>query len=208
MRFKIRNVVIPLIAINIIVFILQIILGRNFTEAFVLISSDVFTRPWILLTSMFLHGNPFHLLFNMYVLFLFGSLLEHKLGSKKFLLLYFVSGIVASFISSFFYPATLGASGAIYGILGAIIILIPHLKVMILFLPIPMDLWKALILVAIIDTLLLSNIAVAAHLAGLACGLLFGLYLKKQRKQFNHKFFSKTHMDAEDIEEYVRTGRI
>ena len=64
MKFEIRTAVMPLIGLNVFFFILQIVLGNNFTEFFMLISSDIFTRPWILLTSMFLHGGLNHLFFN------------------------------------------------------------------------------------------------------------------------------------------------
>ena len=141
-------------------------------------------------------------------LFLFGALIEHKIGAKRFLFIYLLSGVVAAFVSGFFYPAALGASAAIYGILGMVIILIPNLKVMILFLPIPMDLWKALLLFMFLDMFVFSHVAVIAHVVGAICGLLYALYLKRERVGFNRKFSSKTHMDTEDIEEYFKTGRI
>ena len=68
-EFNLKNAVIPLIVVNVIVFILQNIIPK-FTESFVLVSADIFTRPWIILTSMFMHANLTHLLFNMYVLFM------------------------------------------------------------------------------------------------------------------------------------------
>jgi hypothetical protein len=215
MRF--RNIVMPLIVANAIVFILQIVLGINFTEAFMLISADIFKRPWILLTSMFLHGGLNHLLFNMYALFLFGILLEQKIGAKKFAFIYLLAGIAASVFSSFIYPSltgtvfrALGASGAIMGIIGALIILMPNLRLLFLF-AIPMPLWVAGIIWILIDIFGIfvpSGIANIAHLVGIGTGLLFGLYLKRQRKDFQRKFSSKTHMDTEDIEEYFKTGRI
>lgn len=208
MRF--RNVVMPLIIANVIIFVLQIFIGNNFTEAFMLISQDIFTRPWILLTSMFLHGSINHLFFNMYALFLFGILLEQKIGSKKFAFTYFLTGIVAAIIASFFYPRALGASGAIMGIIGALIILMPNLRLLFLF-AIPMPLWVAGIVWILFDLLGIfapSGIANIAHLAGIGSGLLIGLYLKKQSKIYHKKFSSKTHMDTEDLEEYFKTGRI
>ena len=210
MKFEIRTAVMPLIGLNVFFFILQIVLGNNFTEFFMLISSDIFTRPWILLTSMFLHGGLNHLFFNMYGLLLFGPLLEHKIGAKKFLFIYLLSGIFASFFSSFFYARALGASGAIMGMLGALIILMPNLRLLFLFI-IPMPLWIAGIVWILIDTLRIfipSGVGNIAHLVGIGCGLLYGLYLKKQKKQFNKKFESKTHMDVDDMEEYLKTGRI
>jgi membrane associated rhomboid family serine protease len=76
---------------------------------------------WRLLTAAFLHYGPFHLLMNMLALWWFGSLLEQRIGSGKFLLLYLVSGLAGSagaLIASPLEP-TVGASGAIFGILGA-----------------------------------------------------------------------------------------
>lgn len=93
MSFKIRTAVMPLIVLNIVFFALQVIFP-GFTNLFILESSDVFSRPWILLTSMFLHGGMNHLLFNMYALFLFGPFLEQKIGAKRFLYLYLGSGSV------------------------------------------------------------------------------------------------------------------
>ncbi|MEE9525197.1 MAG: rhomboid family intramembrane serine protease [Candidatus Woesearchaeota archaeon] len=206
---KFRNAVIPLITINIVAFILQIVLGSSFTESFMLISSDILVRPWILLTSMFLHGGLAHLFFNMYILFMFGSLLESRIGAKRFLFLYFISGIVAALAASFFYPRALGASGAIYGILGMLIIIVPELKVSPLFLPIAMPLWQVLVLFAFLDFFVFSHIAVAAHLAGAVFGLIYAKIIRKEKKTFNVKFNSnKTHMNERDIEEYLRKGRL
>ena len=182
-----------------------------------LISNDVLTRPWILLTSIFLHGSLDHLFFNMYGLFLFGILLEQKVGAKKFAFIYFLSGIIASIFSSLIYPLisgtvfrALGASGAIMGIIGALIILMPNLRLLFLFI-VPMPLWVAGIIWALIDffgIFIPSGIANIAHLVGMGTGILIGLYLKRLRTSYQRKFSSKTHMDAEDIEEYFKTGRI
>jgi len=207
MRFKIKNAVMPLLIANVIAFFIQLLIP-GFTESFMLIGADVFTRPWILLTSMFLHGGFAHLFFNMYVLFMFGSLLESRIGTKKFLIIYFLSGILASFGSSFIYPRALGASGAIYGLLGAMIIMLPELRVAPLFIPIPMKLWQALLFFAFLDLFIFSGIAVAAHAIGAVTGLLYSLTIKKQRVSYYNKDFStKSHLEAEDIDEYFRKGR-
>lgn len=210
MKFKLKTVVIPLIVANIIIFLLQLFLGDSFTEAFMLIGSDIFTRPWILLTSMFMHANFSHLFFNMYGLFLFGPLLEYKIGPKKFLFVYIVSGLIAAFFSSFFYSRALGASAAVMGMIGALIIVMPNLRLLFLFF-VPMPLWIAGIVWALMDTFGIffpTGIGNIAHLLGMGCGLLFGLYLKKQGKRFYKGFEKKTHMDSGDIEEYLKSGRI
>lgn len=210
MKFEIKNAVVPLVLLNIVFFGLQTALGRGFTTSFMLVSNDVFTRPWILLTSMFLHGGAYHLLFNMYVLYIFGPLLEQRIGAKRFLLIYLASGIIAAFLSSFFYHSSLGASGAIMGMLGVLIILMPELRLL-LFFVVPMPLWVAAIAIALIDlfgVFFPSGIGNIAHLVGMGCGLLYGLRLKKQKKKFNKKFSSKKHLGSEDIDEYLKTGRI
>ena len=210
MRFKIRTAVFPVIFFTVSIFILQVVLGDNFTASFILISKDVFVRPWILLTSIFLHGSPMHLVFNMYALAIFGPLLEQKIGAKRFLFIYLMSGVIASFLSSFFYSSALGASGAIMGMLGVLIILMPHLPLL-LFFVIPAPLWLVGIIFALIDifgVFFPSNVGNIAHLVGLGMGLVYGLYLKKQKQKFHKKFSSKSHIDEEDLEEYLKTGRI
>lgn len=218
------SAVISLIIANVIGFMLQMSIS-GFTESFMLVSADIYTRPWILLTSMFLHGSPMHLFFNMYALLLFGTLIERKIGTKRFLGIYFVSGLLAAFIP--FYHAALGASGAIMGILGMTIMLFPDLKVLFLFF-IPMKMRTAGIIFAAIDLFglvapLRSGIAHYAHLVGLACGLAYGYYLIKKRREFMKQFSSnkkkKTRKNSSnygdtielsesDVENYLRYGRL
>lgn len=209
MKYEIKSAIMPLLAVNLIFFILQISV-KNFTESFILIGGDVFSRPWILLTSMFLHGGVYHLLINMYVLSMFGNILEQRIGTKRFVLLYFSSGLLASFLSSFFYARALGASGAIYGVIGALIIIMPELQLLFFFL-IPTPLWLVGIIYILIDVFGVffpSGTGNIAHLIGIAFGLVYGLYLKKQSVEYRRRFASKKHLDKNEIEEYLKTGRI
>lgn len=211
MNFRINSAVVPLLVINVVMYMLQLMIP-GFTEAFMLIGGDQFSRPWILLTSMFLHSTSGfnHLLFNMYALFLFGPLLEQKIGPKRFLIVYLVSGIIAGFFTSFVYHAALGASAAIMGMLGAMIIILPNLRLLFLFF-IPMPLWIAGIIWAGLDVFGIffpSGVGNLAHLIGLATGLLYGLYIKKTTKEFYKKFKSKKHLDKDDFDEYMKSGRI
>ena len=210
MNLKFKTAVMPLFALNILFFILQLPLGSKFTNSFMLISSDIFTRPWIILTYMFLHGGFYHILLNMYVLLMFGNLLEQRIGTKRFLLIYFLSGVIAAVLSSFFYERALGASGAIAGILGVLIIIMPELTILFFFV-VPMPLWAFGIVYVLIESFgifIPSGVGHIAHLVGIACGLIYGLHLKKQKRKFNKKFSSKKHLESEDVEEYLRTGRI
>ncbi|HLE07031.1 MAG TPA: rhomboid family intramembrane serine protease [archaeon] len=197
----IKNATITLAAITAVVFVLQIIFPA-ITENFSLMSSEVFARPWTILTSIFLHGGIEHLMYNMFALVLFGLILEEIVGSRKFLLLYFSSGLIASLATIPFYNASLGASGAVFGILGALAILRPKMVVWINFIPVPMFLaifiWAAIDLFGFFFP---TNIANAAHLAGLILGVLYGLYL---RGSFGEKFFHKHKHSLEISEEKFR----
>jgi uncharacterized protein len=232
MKLKLRNVALILIGINVLMFILQQIIP-SFTDALVLDSSVVWSEPWRLLTSMFLHADIFHLLFNMYALFIFGLLIEQKIGPKRFLGAYLLSGLVASAAASLFYAKALGASGAIMSILGLTIILLPDLKVLFFFV-IPMSMRTAGIIFAAFDLIgaftgSFGPIAHVAHLAGLACGLLYGFYLirrkkiiaakvlgveyyepkeKSRKKSQNTKKKDTIELTDEEIEEYMNTGRL
>lgn len=214
---KLRNAVGPLIIANILMFILQLFID-GFTESFMLVQYGALTRPWIMVTSMFLHGSPNHLLFNMYALWMFGPLIETKIGTKRFLGVYFLAGILAAFISNFVYPAALGASGAIMAILGLVIMLLPNLKVLFLFF-IPMTMRTAGFIFALIDIFGIfypNGTANVAHLVGLGIGLLFGYYLIGKKKTFHKKFTAKKHhttgtiieLNESDVDEYLKYGRI
>jgi len=175
-----RNYTFWIIGICVVVFILQgfiPFIENNFT----LISSRALYEPWMLVTSMFLHGDLVHLLNNMLALFIFGMILENVLGSKRFLLVYFIAGLIAGISAALFYNAALGASGAIFGVLGTLVMLKPRMIVYIYFMPLPM--YLAGILWAIIDITRFffpTGIASAAHLAGLFIGLGFGYYYKRK----------------------------
>jgi len=190
--FKTRTATFPLIGMNMILFLVQVILGETFTNSFTLVPADILIRPWILITSMFLHGSFAHLFFNMYALLIFGPIVESRIGKRRFYFMYFLSGIFAAIGYSLMstMPA-LGASGAIMGLLGVTIILLPDLPVLFFFF-IPMSLRTAGIIFALIDIFGVFNpasgIAHWAHLFGLATGLIYGIYLLKKRKHFQESF--------------------
>ena len=145
--------------------------------------------PWMFITSIFLHGGITHLLFNSLALIMFAPYLERLIGSKHFVVLFLLAGLAGSvlfFLTIYFgiidpVPA-LGASGAIYGILGALSILMPRLVVYIYFFPVPIRV--ATVFWFVIETAGSFNpnsrIASAAHLGGLLFGLLFGLYYQNK----------------------------
>lgn len=93
--------------------------GHALMTDMLLVPEQLPSRPWTALTYMFLHGDEWHLIFNMIILFFFGPRLEMRLGGRNFLGLYFLSGLAAAGVSWIFTPAAriVGASGAIFGIL-------------------------------------------------------------------------------------------
>jgi membrane associated rhomboid family serine protease len=110
--------VLRIIAANVVAYLIGLAVPQLVTLC-MLVPIWVFSRPWTLLTYMFLHSGIMHLLFNMLGLWFFGPRLEQEIGSKHFLWLYLVSGLMGAALSFLFTPYTsiVGASGAIFGIL-------------------------------------------------------------------------------------------
>lgn len=202
--FGLRSILVIIIGLNMGMYFLQSILGPWFTELFLLKGDEMLIRPYIIITSMFLHANFFHLLFNMYALFLFGTFLEQRIGARRFLITYLSCGIAAALIGGMFYDSALGASGAVFGVIGALIILLPNLRLLFFF-AIPMPLWVAGIIFAAIDLYGMAgqtNVAHIAHLVGMATGIVFGVTAKKQKQRYQRHFEQKVEWDEDDVEDY------
>ena len=144
--------------------------------------SLILAKPWMLFTSLFVHANLGHLVQNMVALLIFGSFLERVIGQKKIISVYFTAGLAGGMASLFFYPHSysLGASGAIMGLIGCVTILRP--KAVIWFgadmaIAVFSILW---IITDIIGLFVPSDIGNAAHLAGFAAGIVFGKIWKKK----------------------------
>ncbi len=130
-----------LIASNLLIFFLLATQGRFaevYVRAFGLIPARLLADPGppallTLFTSMFLHGGWAHLISNMLALYIFGDNVEDRMGSSRYLLFYLLSGLAAAFIHLMFNPTsrlpTVGASGAISGVLAAYLILFPTSRV-------------------------------------------------------------------------------
>ena len=145
-----------------------------------------------LITYGFLHGNLPHLIFNMIPLFMFGRVLENTWGSKRFLNYYLLTvigaGIVQLIVGGF--SITIGASGAIFGLLAGFGILFPNTQLFLLFPPIPIKAKYFVIGYCLIE-LFLGGIAIQgdtiahfAHLGGAIMGFLIIKYWQKDNTQF------------------------
>ncbi len=190
-------VVLNLIIINVIVFVAQLVLdktgGQNgwLTNKLALYSYDTgLFKPYQLVTHMFAHGGFFHILFNMYALWLFGAVLEKTWGSKRFLIFYLVCGLAAGLTQMFFVSqgAAIGASGAVMGLLAAFAYTFPNVEFYILPIPFPI---KAKYLAAVYAAIDLfggfsgggDNVAHFAHLGGLAMGFILAIIWTKTNKR-------------------------
>lgn len=159
MPFDLPPVTRALLVANAAVFLLQQLFGSFLLLHFALwpLGSDqllgyladgsllsVGFRPWQLVSYGFMHGGITHIFFNMFALFMFGGAIERLLGKREFLIYYFVCLVVAAmaqllvvkFFTGGFYP-TVGASGAVFGLLLAFAMFFPEERLMLIFLPVP-----------------------------------------------------------------------
>ena len=174
-----------IIALTLVIFLLQLIPGLGVTNA--LLYAGVYSypgsfEPWRMVTSVFVHstGFIFHVLLNMYTLWIFGQILERMLGRGRFLALYLLSGLAGSlgvlFLASPLTPVV-GASGAIFGLMGAFLVIQRKLGG---------NATQLLILVGInlvIGFLPGLNVAWQAHVGGLIGGAVIGLIFVQTRQR-------------------------
>lgn len=206
-----RSVVMNLMILNAIVFLAQTVLpqgmgGERMVDMFGLHfwgAKDF--RLYQVVTYMFLHGNFSHLFFNMFALWMFGRILEYDLGSKRFLIFYMVCGIGAALCNmgvnfltiefsgdmmqkaAAFYGKTIGASGAVFGVLLAFGVMHPNDRIMLLIPPIPMKAKYFVIIYGLLEFFLGvtdtgSNIAHFAHVGGMLFGWMLLIYWKRKNK--------------------------
>lgn len=175
------------LGVCIVVFIAQV--TARITE-FLVVNDEFLTRPWTILTSIFAHGGLNHLFLNALGIVFFGHTVERLIGTRRFTMLFLAAGavggvaqVVITQVLMDVSVGTLGASGAINGVSGALVILAPTLTVLVFFV-VPAPLWALAIFWVLFDLFGAvqggSAVAHFAHLAGLAVGILYGLHLKRQ----------------------------
>ena len=163
-------------------------LGNSIYEKGVLIANGVYAdgslagvahgEPWRLITSAFLHYGPIHLGLNMLALYWGGRVLEHVIGSWRFLLLYLAAGLAGSAGALWLSPndPTVGASGAIFGIFGALLVLERRGTIQ------SGGQILALIILNLVISVSLPGISLGGHLGGLVAGIvLMLLYFESRR---------------------------
>ena len=210
-----------IIVINVLVWIMCYLNKGFMYETFSLFyPTSPFFHWWQPVTHMFMHGGFWHLFFNMYTLYMFGRVLEDRWGARKFLVFYFVTGLGAALvhtgvewiqmqswmsqvaegsmaaqakIHALKMTPTVGASGAIYGILMGFAMLYPDVRMGLVFPPVYMKAkWFVLIFGAIElltgITGVGGGIAHFAHLGGLIFGYLLIMYWKKKHTLYGRDY--------------------
>lgn len=183
-----------LIGLNVVVFLFQA-LDPNLTHTFWLVPESMLRGAalYTVITSMFLHGDLVHLISNMYVLYVFGDDCENVYGRGLYLVFYTLCGIGGAVVHSLFTPnpdiPTIGASGAIFGVLAAYAIFFPRRRLYIFFwygfFPIPAMLFAAMYaLFEILYVMAGLNpfIAHTAHIGGFLVGLTLSMIYKWSAK--------------------------
>ena len=199
-----------LLIVNVIMFVATLINEKFMIGTFAMFypASPLF-RWWQPLTHMFMHGGWWHIFFNMYTLVMFGMVVEQALGMKKFLILYFVTGLGAvalhtgvewlevhralastdpaaqQDVINLLRTPMVGASGAIYGVLVAFAMLYPEARMTLIFPPVTLDAkWMVAIFIGIelITGITRTQMGIAhfAHLGGALFGFLLILYWRKR----------------------------
>ncbi len=160
------------------IFLLENVFGVN---NFVLSKSNFFSKPYLIVLSFLSHNGLQHFLFNIFSFLLFGLLLEKRIGSKNFLFLFFISGILINlFLPLSPYNAVIGVSGVVFFIIGMLSILRPFFVFYFNFIPIP--LFFLSIIYAANDILNVfypsNNVASLFHILGLIFGIIVGFYFR------------------------------
>jgi membrane associated rhomboid family serine protease len=211
-----------LIIINVVIYGLILFTGipHKINHLLGLVPADVFGKfhIWQFVTYMFLHGGFFHLLINMFILWMFGSIVERAMGTKEFLKYFFITGVGAGFFNWIFsYNSQIpivGASGAIYGILVAFAMFFPNQTILLYFI-IPVKAKYLAIGFAVIEFLSSfragSGIAHLAHLGGMVIGFVYikygrtiGKFLKKTYRNLRESIPSdnNTHSQSSNVDSH------
>lgn len=204
---RIPAVIRAIIAISVVVFIIQAVIGpiqvgneslNQYIIDYLAFDPELFTaitQPWRFITYIFLHGGGFHLLFNMLWLWWMGRSVEETIGPRSFIVLFLGSGIGGAFFHialSFLYGTSyvIGASGAVFGVMVAFAYMFPRVPIMLIFLP-PIEARFVVAGLIALDVLFIGagdNVARLVHLGGAGVGYLL----------------IKAHYQGKDLSAYIR----
>ncbi len=178
------GIVVYIIITCLVVYVATIVSPR-LADAIVFKSYEFPSHPWTIVTSLFAHASILHIFSNMLVLYFFGTFLVALVGDKWFAAVYLLGGIVGNLLFWLLVPGgeALGASGAIYALGGALLVLRPNQPTMMLFIPVSIPLWISVV-AGFLLTFGSAGIAWQAHLGGIAFGVLAGFFFRlRERRQ-------------------------
>jgi len=194
MSYRRSDNIAPVLGIIILCFLVYIgteagrFLDYNLVALLGLRAGTFLQQPWTIVTNLFVHADIWHILFNMITLYFFGTFLIRLVGTRDFLLIYFLGGITGNIFFMLFvlwidpglrFISVIGASGAIFALGGALAVLTPRLRVFVFPIPVPMPLWVAVI-GGFVILIFVAGVAWQGHLGGLVFGLLAGLVLRRR----------------------------
>ena len=176
-----------LIALNVVIFIIELVIGgepiNEVVDFLGLTPDELSQQPWTIISSMFVHGSVWHILFNMISLYFLGSFFIRATGEKSFLAVFFLGGLAGNILFALLanpFSTGIGASGAVFALGGALAVMVPRVPVFIFFIPVPIPLWVAILILFLFS--FLPTIAWQAHLGGLLLGLVAGLIFRRRRR--------------------------
>lgn len=194
------------------VFFLQQTLPGFWPEQLVFAPATVLTHPWTLVTYMFLHQGFTHILFNMLALYFFGPRVEERIGSQRFAVLYFLSGIAGALLSFVLErgASVVGASGGVFGVMMGFAHFWPDTPILVWgIIPVP-----ARLLVIITTVIALfsgftggGNVAHFAHLGGYAGAFLYLKWIERSSRQFRRKATAPAPVDTRRLAGYQAIDR-
>ena len=191
--YKFHPVTTIILVINLVMAVLLIVTGGfdtlNLVKFGALVPILVIEEGeyYRIVTAMFLHGGFLHLLSNSFVLYYIGAYMERLVGPKKYLLIYMISGIISSIFVLFLasdLSVTIGASGAIFGVIGGLLVLTFLRKEW--FSDHAIRTIRQLIIINVVITFLVPNISIPGHMGGLIAGILL-CYLMAPKSPYYYK---------------------
>jgi len=179
------NVLWFLIALNVVIFVITLLRPEAVINFLGLTPARLSEQPWTIISSMFVHDPIIwtHIIFNMISLYFLGSFLIRAAGEKSFLAVFFLGGLVGNILFVLLtnpLSTGVGASGGIFALGGALVVMVPRVPVIIFPIPVPISLWVAILIFLLLS--FLPGIAWQAHLGGLFLGLIVGLILRRRRR--------------------------
>ncbi|MBD3388479.1 MAG: rhomboid family intramembrane serine protease [Candidatus Altiarchaeales archaeon] len=187
-----------IILANAFMFIVRLAAPGFAIDYLALTPAYVLRMPWTLLTNMFIHADLMHIFFNMFFgVWMFGTYLQRIIGEKEFTKVYFAGGVAAAFFYIFMSlafgipdprTAAVGASGAVFAVIGTLVVLKPNMTIYFnFFFPMPLWVFASFYLLYSIFAIPAmgdgGGVAVTAHLGGLIAGFIFGQKYKKGHRE-------------------------